>query len=103
MYNFSIRVAQNGNARITVRHKGKSYFRLGGYDMFPLTILSRQFLLWCAALLTLTGAFGQTMGTGTITGTVTDATGGVIVGVQITATNLDTGIARSTVTNASGA
>jgi len=49
------------------------------------------------------GAFAQTMGTGTISGTVTDASGGVVSTVQITATNVDTGIARSTVTNSSGA
>src|SRR6266496_6337129 len=46
--------------------------------------------------------FAQTMGTGTINGTVTDATGGVVTAVQISATNLDTGITRSTVTNSSG-
>src|SRR5215469_4940579 len=47
-------------------------------------------------------ALAQTMGTGTITGTITDATGGVIAGAQITATNLDTGIERATLTNSSG-
>ena len=39
--------------------------------------------------------FAQTMGTGTITGTVTDATGAVVPGVKITATNSSTGIERN--------
>src|SRR5215469_4947366 len=47
-------------------------------------------------------AFAQTMGTGTITGTVTDPTGAVVPGVKITAINLATGIERSVVTNPSG-
>src|ERR1700680_3882481 len=47
-------------------------------------------------------AFAQTMGTGTITGTVTDATGAVAPDVKITATNLGTGIARTAVTNSTG-
>jgi hypothetical protein len=42
------------------------------------------------------------MGTGTITGTVTDPTGAVVPGVRITAVNLATGIERSLVTNPSG-
>ena len=42
------------------------------------------------------------MGTGTITGTVTDATGAVAPGVSITATNLGTGIERTAVTNLTG-
>ena len=47
--------------------------------------------------------FGQTMGTGTITGTVQDDTGAVVPGVKISATNTDTGIERNAVTNSSGA
>jgi hypothetical protein len=37
-------------------------------------------------------------GRGTITGTVTDNTGGVIPGVEVTATNIDTGVETRTVT-----
>ena len=47
-------------------------------------------------------AFAQTMGTGTITGVVKDPTGAVVPGVKITATNVSTGISRSTTTNSSG-
>src|SRR5947209_9288378 len=47
-------------------------------------------------------AFAQTMGTGTITGTVTDATSAVVPGVQITATNLSTGIERTVTSNSTG-
>ncbi len=39
---------------------------------------------------------------GAIQGTITDQTGGVLPGVTVTATNLDTGIARTTTSNAVG-
>ena len=41
--------------------------------------------------------------TGSIAGTVTDATGGVIPGATVTATNVDTGVKVATKTNATGA
>ena len=44
-------------------------------------------------------AFSQTA---EITGTVADPTGAVVVGAKVAATNIDTGVARETVTNASG-
>lgn len=44
----------------------------------------------------------QTMGTGTITGTVTDATGAIVPEVKVTAVNLSTGIERNALTNSSG-
>src|SRR5205085_2082733 len=44
----------------------------------------------------------QTTGTGTVAGTVTDATGAVVPGVQITATQTATGASRSTTTDAQG-
>jgi len=56
-------------------------------------------LLWVLAA----HCFSQTMGTGTITGTVKDATGAVVPGVTITATNINTGVKRSAVTDGSGA
>jgi hypothetical protein len=39
---------------------------------------------------------------GAVQGTITDATGGVVAGATVTATNLQTGVARSTTSNASG-
>ena len=67
-----------------------SRFRLPSHSFLP-------------ALLAFAGTvFAQTMGTGTITGTATDATGAVVPGVKITATNLSTGIERTVATNASG-
>ena len=47
-------------------------------------------------------AFAQTMGTGVITGTVTDATAAVVPGVKVTAIDLNTRIERTVVTNAGG-
>lgn len=46
-------------------------------------------------------ALAQTI-TGTIIGTVTDATGAVIAGATVTATNVETGVATPTTTNANG-
>ena len=46
--------------------------------------------------------WAQTTGTGTIDGTVTDATGAIIAGVQVTATQVATGVSRTTTTNAAG-
>jgi hypothetical protein len=40
--------------------------------------------------------------TASVTGTITDASGGVIAGAEITATNIDTKVARRTLTNAAG-
>ena len=46
-------------------------------------------------------AFAQTI-TGSVTGTVTDASGAAMANVKVTATNTGTGIANTTQTNASG-
>jgi len=46
--------------------------------------------------------FAQTMGTGTITGVITDATGAVVPGVKVTAVDLNTRIERSAFSNTSG-
>jgi hypothetical protein len=50
--------------------------------------------------LTCSGAWAQT--TTQITGTVRDQSGAVLPGVEVTATQTDTGIRRTTVTNETG-
>ncbi|MPY89614.1 MAG: TonB-dependent receptor plug domain-containing protein [Luteitalea sp.] len=47
-------------------------------------------------------AHAQTGATGTILGTTTDPSGAVIAGATVTATNVDTGLARSSATGAAG-
>jgi hypothetical protein len=68
-----------------------------------LTMKSR--LLWLYVLVSIcllsTSLFAQD--TASITGTVTDQTGAAIPGAQVTVTNPDHGIKRSTVTNGDGA
>src|SRR5258705_2117002 len=50
-----------------------------------------------------TPAFAQSQGAnGAIEGTVTDSSGGVLPGVTVTVSNLDTGLDRSMVTNEKG-
>lgn len=61
---------------------------------------ARRFVLALVVLAPL--ACAQTMGTGTITGNVKDASGAVMPDAKVTATNLSTGVARSTTTNSSG-
>ncbi|HKV05193.1 MAG TPA: TonB-dependent receptor [Candidatus Acidoferrales bacterium] len=60
--------------------------------------------LACLAVLFFSAApvLAQSSTTGGLTGTVTDPSGGVIVGAAVTATNLGTGQERSTTTDASG-
>ena len=61
---------------------------------------------FCAALLTVAlavPAFAQSQAAnGSIEGTVKDSSGGVLPGVTVTITNIDTGAERSVVTNESG-
>ncbi len=61
-------------------------------------------LFVCLAVLFLCGSpiWAQSGTTGGLTGTVTDPSGGVIVGASITVTNIGTGQARSDTTDASG-
>ena len=47
-------------------------------------------------------ARAQVTGQGTISGTVVDSTGAVIVGAQITITNIGTNVSNKTVTNSTG-
>jgi hypothetical protein len=58
-------------------------------------------MMLLAAVLAGTATAQET--TGTITGTTTDQTGAVLPGVTVTVKNIDTGIARSVVTNEAGA
>jgi hypothetical protein len=62
-------------------------------------VIFPMFIFCCCLLVTAVAA--QTI-TGSITGTVTDPKGAVIAGVQVTATNVDTGVTSSEMTNASG-
>ena len=57
----------------------------------------------CALLCVLAPVASLAQTTAQITGRVTDASGAVVPGVDVTLTNLDTGVARFAVTNESGA
>ena len=58
-------------------------------------------MLSCVLLLVSALALGQTE-SGQITGTVTDATGAVVVGAKVVAKSVTTGLTRDTTTNSSG-
>jgi outer membrane receptor protein involved in Fe transport len=59
------------------------------------------FSLFCVLLLSTTLALGQT-DTGQISGTITDATGAVLVGAKVVAKSTTTGTIRETTTNSAG-
>ena len=61
----------------------------------------RFFLVLLALTLMSAEVYGQVT-TGTILGTVTDASGGVVPGSTVTIRNIETGISRSLTTNAAG-
>ncbi len=63
----------------------------------------KNFFGWICFLSLASMALGQTAGTGALTGTITDPTGAVIPKVTVTATNTDTGQARTAVTSSDGA
>ena len=63
--------------------------------------MSRLFSIFLVVTLHLSLAWAQTT-TGTILGTVTDETGGVLPGVDITLTNTDTGASRTVVSDDEG-
>ena len=67
---------------------------------------SKQFLsvvlLATSFALTIPLCLAQSAGTGALTGTVKDSTGGVIPGVSVTATNIETGLERSALTSETG-
>src|SRR5437870_11082706 len=58
-------------------------------------------LAFVVSILVTANVWGQA--TAEISGTVKDATGAVLPGVEVTATQTETGIARSTVSNETGA
>jgi len=64
------------------------------------SVMQKVFLLMASGLLLTAAALASV--TGSITGRVADATGGLLPGATVTATNVDTGIATSTKTNADG-
>src|SRR5579871_2572362 len=61
---------------------------------------------WCALAASLAGFYGlaraQSAGTAALTGTLTDASGGVVSNVTVTTTNASTGQKRSTTSGADG-
>ena len=68
-----------------------------------LSVYRLSILLVIAAVMALTPSLlAQSAGTGALTGTVTDATGGVIPGVTVTLTSTDTNQTRSTATGENG-
>ncbi|MGA7857531.1 MAG: carboxypeptidase-like regulatory domain-containing protein, partial [Terracidiphilus sp.] len=64
---------------------------------FPRLVFGCTFVM----LLCISIAIGQTV-TGSITGEVTDPSGAVVPGVQVTAHNLDTGVDTPATTNSAG-
>ena len=64
-------------------------------------LLTRQYFLPVALLLSAVASFGQST-TGTLTGTVTDASGAVVPKANITLTNAESGDVRKTVSNSDG-
>src|SRR5438094_3860194 len=70
----------------------------GGGTMKPVAIaLSAMVLVWV-----MTTGVVWAQATAQISGTVRDQSGAVLPGVEITATQTDTGIARTTITNETG-
>ena len=63
--------------------------------------MSRIFSIFLVVTLHLSLAWAQTT-TGTISGTVTDETGGVLPGVDIALTNTDTGVSRTVISDDEG-
>jgi len=71
------------------------------------TCSSRRFSVLALALVLLVafasiGAYAQSAGAGSITGTIADANQAVIPGAAVVVTNIDTGVVHSYVTNATG-
>ena len=73
----------------------RALFRVHTYHTLRIPLL-----LMLGIVLLSTAAYSQD--TASILGTVTDQTGGAVPGAKIAITNTDTGIVRSTTTNATG-
>ncbi len=70
--------------------------------MFRFTSRCSSWILaWFVLALLTSAAMAQSI-TGSVSGTVTDSSGGVIVGASVTLISDDTGAARTDVTNAEG-
>jgi len=69
--------------------------------LFRAGVSNRIFAVVAAALILAVAAWGQGA-TGTITGNVTDASGAVVAGATVTATNTGTGIAKKTTAGGTG-
>jgi len=59
-------------------------------------------IFFVVLLISGTSLMAQTASTGALTGTISDASGAVVVGATVTLTSLDTGQARTTTTMADG-
>ena len=68
--------------------------------LFPRTLRSFLYSLGLLILAALPGMAQTT--TAAFQGTVADATGGVLPGAQVTASNVEIGLKRTTTTNAEG-
>jgi hypothetical protein len=66
-----------------------------------MSVASRYIRTTCIFLLACSGGFGQAVSQ--ISGTAKDQTGSVVPGVEITATQTDTGVKRTAVTDETGA
>lgn len=66
-----------------------------------MSVASRYIRTTCIFLLACSGVFGQAVSQ--ISGTAKDQTGSVVPGVEITATQTDTGVKRTAVTDETGA
>ncbi len=64
--------------------------------------MRKELSRWIFLVAMCVACFAQTMGTGTIRGTVTDASGSIIAGATVKVKNQSTGMERSAVTGSSG-
>jgi len=85
--------------RENLRSVNDNFF--GIFDMRKMRSASRA-LIAVALLMACSFARAQVTGQGTISGTVTDSSGAVIVGAHLTITDVETNVARETDTNRTG-
>ncbi len=70
--------------------------------VWSMTILRFVFCVACVSLLVAPSAWTQSGGTGALTGTVVDSSGGLIVGAKVTISNPAVGFERSSTTDSFG-